>query len=150
MRARPSATARLRYRGSQNLVTAPGDENIVLDTNTDVPPLARDLLVSGRHVQSRLDGHDHAGLEHPPLAPDLVVADVVHIHAQPVTGAVHVELAVAPLLDDGAGAPLDESERHQPLREHFDRRFMGRVPVITRLHLLDSGFLGLQHHLVER
>ncbi len=29
--------------------------------------------------------------QHAPFTADLVLADIVHIHAQPVAGAVHVE-----------------------------------------------------------
>src|SRR3990167_1911867 len=46
------------------------------------------------HVEAGLDGQDHAGLEPARLPLDLVGADVVDVHAEPVPGAVHEELAV--------------------------------------------------------
>ena len=57
-------------------------------------------LRAGGNVDARLDRHHHAGLEHAPLLADLVVADVVHVHAEPVTGAMHEEAAVGAFLDE--------------------------------------------------
>ena len=91
---RPRQTVR------QQLVTVRGDGHVVLDAHADVPPAARHALRPGRDVDAGLDGQAHAGLEHAPLVADLVVADVVHVHAEPVTGAMHVEVPVGAVLDE--------------------------------------------------
>ena len=47
-------------------------------------------------VEARLDGEHHAGLQLARTCPSMhVVAGVVHVQAEPVAGAVHVELLVA-------------------------------------------------------
>src|SRR5262245_26661503 len=51
-------------------------------------------LARGVDVDPGLDREDHAGLEGAGLPAHAVVADIVHVHAEPVPGAVHEELAV--------------------------------------------------------
>src|SRR5512141_942352 len=81
-----------RQPGRQQVAAVRGHHDVVLDAHADVPPPLRRALGAGRDVDARLDRQHHAGLEHPPLVADLVVADVVHVHAQPMAGAMHEEL----------------------------------------------------------
>jgi hypothetical protein len=61
----------------------------------------------------------HAGLEHAPDVADLVVADIMHIHAEPVTGAMHEELrGMAAILDQLGHAALEQAEVLQAPRDH--------------------------------
>ena len=67
-------------------------------------------------VEPGLDGEHHAGRERARRAVLRVDADVVHVHAQPVAGAVHVELLVGARLDQrrdlaGQQAQLDHARR---------------------------------------
>ena len=67
--------------------------DVVFDADADAAEALRHAARAGRDVDAGLDGHHHARLQHAPLVADLVVADVVHIHAEPVAGPVHEELA---------------------------------------------------------
>jgi len=99
---------------------------------------------AGAHVDAGLDGEHHAGLQNARGPVDQrfagegvlplvalaqlggfgVGAAVVHVHAQPVTGAVHVKLKVGALLDHvihGAHSILVEQTHIQhALRQHLD------------------------------
>ena len=55
---------------------------------------ARHALGIRRDVDARFDRDDHAGFEFAELAIDAVVADVVHVEAEPMPGLVHVETAI--------------------------------------------------------
>ncbi len=52
-------------------------------------------VVGGTNVSARLDGEHHAGTQLLRRALHLVQPGVVHVHAEPVPRAVHVELLVA-------------------------------------------------------
>ena len=45
-------------------------------------------------VDARLDGEHHARFQHAPFAADLVVADIMHVEAEPVPGAMAEKLQV--------------------------------------------------------
>ena len=94
---------------------------------------------------ARLDRQRHAGLQHAPLLADLVVADVVHVHAEPVAGAMHEEAPVGPLLDQRRHLALEDAELHQALRDRAHRGVVRLVPVIAGLRLGDRSVLRVQH-----
>ena len=52
-----------RQRVSQNLATLRCDENIVFDTNSDIPPLAMDPTAMRWNVDSRLDCYYYVWFE---------------------------------------------------------------------------------------
>ena len=60
---------------------------------------AATLVSSGDDVQAGLDGEHHARFEQARFAVDAVVADVVHVQAEPVPGLVPVEAPVAAVGD---------------------------------------------------
>src|SRR3546814_1209177 len=83
----------------QHTRTLFGDHHVILDADADTPELRIDALAAGCNVEARLDRHHHAGFEFSIRTVELVTADIVHIHAQPVAGAMHVELALLAGLD---------------------------------------------------
>ena len=93
---------------------------------------------AGRDVDAGLDGQRHARLEHAPFVADLVVADVVHVHAEPVAGAVHEELAIGAVSSSFATRALEQAELDQALRDDAHRGIVRLVPVVARLHLRDG------------
>src|SRR5918995_2708283 len=138
-----------RRAGREHLVTRAGHRNIVLDAHTDVPPALRDALRAGGNVDAGLDGQRHSGLEHAPLLADLVVADVVHVHAEPVAGAMHEEAPVRALLDERRYLAFEDAELHQPMCDRADRGVVRLIPVIAGLRLGDGCVLRVQHDLVD-
>ena len=110
----------------------------------------RTSLLPGGDVDAGLDGGDHARLQQSPLVADLVLADVVHVHAEPMPDAVHEEAAVSAVLDQFRHAPLQQAEAHEALRDGAHRRLVRLVPVRAGADLRDRGPLRLQHHLVDR
>src|SRR5207244_1885814 len=85
-----------------------------------------DGLAVGIEVEAGLDGDDHAGLEDARAAVDAVVADVVDVHADPVPGAVHVELAVVVHGERLVEAAGQGAEREQALGARAASRGRGR------------------------
>ena len=77
--------------------SARGHQHVILDANADVPEFLRKARRRS-NVDAGLDGQGHSRLQHPPFAAHFVVADVVHIEAQPVPGAMIEELAGRPSL----------------------------------------------------
>src|SRR6056297_1512916 len=75
---------RLGRVGGEHLAAVLGDRHVVLDADADVPPLPGDALAATGNVDAGLHGEHHARLEQPPLAVDLVVPHVLHVHAEPV------------------------------------------------------------------
>src|SRR5882757_33494 len=90
---------RLGGAAGQYFRTLRPDQHIVLDADADAEEARVDAGGIRRDVQARLDRHHHAGLERARLAIQLVAADVVHVHAEPVAGAVHIELAMLARID---------------------------------------------------
>ena len=109
----------------------------------------RTSLLPGGDVDAGLDGGDHARLQQPPLVADLVLADVVHVHAEPMPDAVHEEPAVGAVLDQFRHAALQQAEAHEALRDGAHRRLVRLVPVRPGPDLRDRRLLRLQHHLVD-
>src|SRR5580658_8516202 len=122
---------------TQYLGATLGHDDVVLDADADVAEALRHPARAGRQVNARLDGQHHAGLEHAPLIAHFVVADVVDVEAEPVTGAMHEETPVGAALDERRDAPLQQSELHQPLGDDPHRRLMRGVPVTSRAHAGD-------------
>src|SRR5690554_4085756 len=133
----------------KDLVSVPGDQHIILDTDADTPPPGCHLLVVRGDVDPRLPGHHHARFQHPPFAADPVLADIVHIHAQPVTGAVHVEGAVATAGDERLGIARQQTQFHQPLGDHPYGSVMGLVPGTPRADRLEGRRLSPQHQIID-
>ena len=63
----------------------------------------------------------------------------MHVHAQPVAGAVHVEAAVGVGLDDAVDAAGEQPQIDHALREHAHRGFVRRVPGVAGRDLRDGG-----------
>ena len=125
-----------------------GDEHVVLDPHADAAiGFGHSLVV--RQIEPRLHGQHHAGFQLAPVAVVLVGADVVHVHAQPVAGAVHVIGLVRLVLDQILGLAVQDTQFHQSLGQHLDRRFVRFVPVSSRTRTLDSSPLRLQHQVVD-
>src|SRR5258706_4471101 len=117
----------LRRGCGDDLAAGVGHQRIVLYAYADVPEFFRNVF-GGPYVTARLDRQHHARLEREPGAIALVVARVMHIHAQPVSGAVHVEAPIVAGLDHAVGTAFAQSEVYHNLRQHLDRRNMRRFP----------------------
>src|ERR1700694_678030 len=89
----------LRRFGGDHFAAAFGDQDVVLDADADVVQRFRHI-VGGTDIEAWLDGQDHARGKRAPLARALVIAGIVHVEAQPVPGAVHIEALVGLLLED--------------------------------------------------
>src|SRR6185437_14192545 len=97
----------LRRRAGQILDAVGGHENVVLDPHANVPEALGDV-VGGTNVGSRLDGQHHSGSEAHRLASFAIRSGVVHVHAEPMPGTVHVETLVGALLEDCVERTPDE------------------------------------------
>src|SRR6202011_4736650 len=95
---------------SQHFGTGPGHHHIVLYANTDVVHSFGNAAGACWNIDSGLDGHDHAGFQDTPFVADLVVADVMDIHPQPVARSMHEEAAVGALALQFLHASLEQSE----------------------------------------
>src|SRR6185312_8131822 len=139
----------LRGTGGQHLDTLLGHHDIVLDPDADAMEALGYAARAGRNIDTRLDGHDHTGLEHAPLIADLVIPNVVHVHAEPVARAVHEEPAIGSFALELRNAPLQQPQLHQALGDDVHGGIVRVVPVIARSHLGDGGEIGLQYDVVD-
>ena len=73
----------------------------------------------------------------------------MHVHAEPVTGAVHEEAPVRALALELCHATVQQPELHQALGDYPHRRFVRLVPVIARTHLGDGRTVRFEHDLVD-
>jgi hypothetical protein len=80
---------------------------------------------------------------------DLVVADVVHVQAEPVSRLVHEELPIRLRFDQARDAPGEQPELFQTSGDLYDRRIVGLVPVVADQRRLGCGDVCAQNHLVE-
>ena len=78
----------------------------------------------------------------------------MHIHAQPVAGAVHVKLEVGTLVDHVLGGAhlvlVQQPQVEQALRQHGHRGVVRVVEARTGLGGCDGGVLAGQHQVVQR
>ena len=102
-----------------------------------------------RNIQTRLHGQHHAGFEQPPPVINLVVTDIMHVHAQPVAGAVHIVFHIGAILDQLRRFALEQAKLDHALCQHPHCRIVRVVPVIARLDPGESGLLRGQHQLVD-
>src|SRR5258708_23109645 len=124
----------LRAIRREDLAPARCHEHVVLDAHADVPELLRHV-VRRADVEPRLDGEHHAGLQLAPLALLHVVAGVVDVEAQPVAGAMHVELLVRAVLEHLVHAALSELQVDEAPHQHAPRGLVIAEQVAGRLHL---------------
>eukprot|EP01022_Parablepharisma_sp_SALTPOND_P033110 TRINITY_DN881_c1_g1_i15.p1 TRINITY_DN881_c1_g1~~TRINITY_DN881_c1_g1_i15.p1 ORF type:complete len:1351 (-),score=485.80 TRINITY_DN881_c1_g1_i15:36729-40781(-) len=147
------------HTGGQQFAAGGGDVGVILDADADVPELLRHAF--GRtHVDARFDGQHHARLQRAPGLVALgidgvaVVAHVVYVHAQPVAGAVHVELAIVALLDDVLQRAdlvcVEQAGVQHALRQHLDGGVVAIHEALARGSLGDGGVLRGQHDFIER
>ena len=80
---------------------------------------------------------------------DLVEAGVVHVHAEPVAGAVHVELLVRAALEHLVERALAQAEVDEALREHALGDLVVVVELDARPHRVEARELRGEHHLVH-
>ena len=135
-RAQPS-TPRSRRRCAPACrsarVPVAGDQHVVLGADADAAPFRmRPLVSSGRHIQARLDGEHHARLQQARFAVDAVVADVVHVQAEPVPGLVAVEALVVAVGDVLFQRALEQAQPAAGLRSAFAPRRRGRPRTARR------------------
>src|SRR5258708_5531829 len=139
-----------RFRCSCRQYLAPRgrDDNVVLDAYARIPELPGHV-VGRADVAARLHGQDHARLEAAPLPARFVFSGVVHVQAEPMPGAMHVEALVILGLDhffDGAVAQpqIDESSS-----ESLHRSIVRFIPAIARLHGRNRRRLRCQDQFVD-
>ena len=83
------------------------------------------------------------------MLPKPVGADIVHIQAEPVAGAVHVEVAVGVLLNHGIDAAAQQPQLQQAFHQHAHGGFMHRLSGRSRRNLGDGGLLSRQDQAVK-
>src|SRR5690606_37017001 len=130
--------ALLRRSGGHDFDPTEGHEDIVFDSNTDATVLGWRFLVVVLDVETRFDREHHAWLELPRLAVRLVKADVVHVHSEPVAGAVRVEALHLPRRDDLIHISLHEPERERAFDENFGGMTMNLGKRHPRLRFGDA------------
>ena len=125
------------------------------------------------HIQTRLDGQHHAGTQDAAGAildgfaaervfalADLahlgrfhIAAAIVHIHAQPVAGAVHIELKVVAVGNHVLRAAhlvlVEQAQVQQPLRQYFNRGVVRIDKARAGLRCRHSSFLRGQHQVIQ-
>src|SRR5579863_5288408 len=126
-----------------------GDQHLIFDANADVPELLR-YPRRRPNVNPRLDGQHHSRLQYPPLAPDLVIADVMHVEAEPMSRAMTEKLHVLLVLDECRDLALEQPQLDETLGNHAHGGFVRMIPVVPGTHLVDGGELSLQHDVVDR
>src|SRR5258708_1371195 len=137
----------LRRFGGDHLAAALGDEDVVLDTDADVVQRLWHIA-GGTDIEAGLDRQHHARREAAPLSRTLVIAGIVHVEAQPVPGAVHIEALVGFLLEDLVERPGKKLKVEHALREDANRRVVRLVPGVAGAHFADRRELRREHHLV--
>src|SRR6266852_2348688 len=95
----------------------------------EFPQVIRDRLTVGVEIEPGLHRQHHAGLELSGRAVDLVVPHVVHVHAEPVAGPVHVELAVVVHRERLLDPARQRAQRDEPLGQDAPG---GREPAVDR------------------
>ena len=132
-----------------------GDGHVVFNPDADALPALFDggLPLWQRqpiaHIQARLDREHHARLQLHVVLAQPIGAHIVHIQAQPVARAVHVEVAVGPLLDDSVQRTRQQAQFQQPLHQHPHSRVVHALRRAARRHRRHRRHLGRQHQLVE-
>ena len=127
-----------------------GHYHVVLDAHANATPFLCHSLVVRGNIDTRLHGQGHAHFQHAPFTAHFVLAHIMHIHAQPVAGTVHVEGAVGFAGDQFVNVTLQQPQLHQAGGDDLHGRLVGLVPMFVRRDLLEGGFLGGQHNLVDR
>lgn len=130
-----------RRRGSEVLIPALGDEDIVLDADADAAVDGIAIGVDAK-IEARLDGDHHARLERAGLFAFMIGADIMYIHAEIVARPVHIIRGVAPTRERFIDAPLEHAELDEPFDEESRR---GEVDVVKSRALhrrLDRSLLG--------
>src|SRR5690606_25589706 len=121
-----------RHSIREHFTAITGHDDIVFDTNANVPPTSGHPFGTWRNVNAGLNGHHHTRLERTPFAAHAIVTDIVNVHAQPVSRSMHEKAAVFPVLDELWQLTLQQAELHQPLSDHAHRRIVRLVPMVTR------------------
>src|SRR5260221_3940858 len=86
----------------------------------------------------------------PPLAADLVIADVMHVEAEPMSRTMAEQPQVLLVLDECGDLALEQPQLDQTLRNRAHRSFVRMIPVVPGTHLVDGSELSLQHDVVDR
>ena len=94
-----------------------GHDQVVFDPDPDAYMILRDpgTLERAGEVQARLDGENHSRLQHSPITTNFVIANIVYIHTQPMTGTMHIIFSITfpfperlQKLGNSLFAPIDE------------------------------------------
>ena len=131
------------------------DRHVVLDADADPLPALLDRRLPLGHrqpvadIQARLHRQHHARLQHHGVLAEAVGAHVVDIEAQPVAGAVHVQVPVGALLDDAVRLAAQQAQLQQTLHQHAHSGFMHALGGLPRRHHRHRCLLGRQHQLVQ-
>src|SRR5665213_2280356 len=137
-------------RLGQILVALDRDDDVVLDAH----PNPLEAIVTGEvavHVDARLDGGDHPGLQQDRLVVVVAIAtDVVDVETKPMARTVHVKVAVLLGLDVLVDPATQKADVDQALDDDAQACVAESALRVARSYLRDAGFLGGQHDLVDR
>ncbi len=79
----------------------------------------------------------------------LVIACIMHVEPQPMTGSMHVELPVGLRFNGFGEAPRQQLQVYHPLRQRLDCHAVRRVPAVSRFHSRDGRRLRGEHQFVD-
>src|SRR5207248_8358571 len=91
----------------------------------------------------------HARLEGKGFAADAIEPDIVHVEAEPVSSAMHIELLVGARFEDRVDRTLAQPEIDETLRDHALGRAMIVVERLAGTHGFDACELRREHQLVD-
>src|SRR6185437_4259844 len=124
-------------------------DDVILDADTDTLEALRYAAGARRDVNPGLNAERHSRLEHTPLVTDLVVPDVVHVHAEPMARSVHEETPVGAIALELRRPSLQQPELHEAVRDDADSSLVWLVPMVARTHFGDCSPVGFEHDLVN-
>ena len=108
------------------------------------------MPVIRRDIDAGLDGDDHAFFQHAWHAVDAVVADIVHVEAEPVPRLARKVGLVAALGDRAVRAALQDADGAEAFGDDAHGRVVRVAERASGTHGVDGGQLGFVHDLVER
>src|SRR6266581_5848311 len=138
----------LRCRRREHFASIRTYDNVILDTHPDIPE-GRRHAVGRANVAAWFDRQHHARLELAPLPATLVFADVMHIHAEPVAGAMHEKALVGFRLKDAVDAAEQQLQVEHPAGQNGHGGLMRRHEARPGADRRDGRVLGVEDQVVD-
>ena len=123
--------------------------DIIFNPDADSTPFFIDRFIVRCNINTRLNGQYHARSERAPLPLYPIFTDIVHIHPQPMSGFMHVELAVRERLYQFVDLTTQKTELNETGCQYFHCSLMRLIPVIAWLSRLNRCVLRIERQLVQ-